>query len=176
MGNLIDSFETAFNRLTYFLISLVAISIGLIALLIPLNLLLIKSRLGAMWWLFEGVEYALYAGVFLGAPWVLQQGAHVRVDIFPTSLPGNLTHKMEQLLNIAGSILCLILFVYGLRGAMLEFEDGTLPDKSLRIYNWIILMVFSFSFFLLAFEFLLRFRRARKIVEGEKNAAKESRF
>jgi hypothetical protein len=83
---------------------------------------------------------------------------------------------LEQALDLAGSILCLILFVYGLRGAMLEFEDGTLPDKSLRIYNWIILMVFAFSFLMLATEFLLRFRRARVIIAGEKSTAKESGF
>ncbi len=175
MGNFFDSFETAFNRLTHFLISLVAISIGLVALLIPLNLFLIKTRLGAMWWLYEGVEYALYAGVFLGAPWVLQQGAHVRVDIFTTALPNNLAAKVEQALDLAGSILCLILFVYGLRGAMLEFEDGTLPDKSLRIDNWIILTVFALSFFMLAIEFFLRFRRAREILEIEKHTTQDSR-
>lgn len=176
MGNFISSFETVFNRLTHFFISLVAISIGLIALLIPLNLFLIKSHLGAIWWLYEGVEYALFFSVFLGAPWVLQQGAHVRVDVFTAALPTDLAAKMEQALDIAGSILCWILVFYGLRGAMMEYEDGTLPDKDLRIYNWIILSVFAFSFFMLAIEFLLRFRRAREIIEEEKSAAIETRF
>ena len=55
-----------------------AVSIGLIAVLIPLNLLLIKMQWGSIWWLYEAVEYALYVGVFIGAPWVLRQGAHVR--------------------------------------------------------------------------------------------------
>lgn len=175
MGNLFDSFETAFNRLTYFFISLVAISIGLIALLIPLNLFLIKTRLGAIWWLYEGVEYAMYFGVFVGAPWVLQQGAHVRVDLLVDALPKAAAAKMEQALDIAACILCLALCFYGLRGAILEYEDYTLPDKSLRIYNWIILTVFAFSFFMLAIEFLLRFRRAREVAVDENSTAKASR-
>lgn len=176
MGNFIDAFETAFNRLTLFFISLVAVSIGLIALLIPLNLFLIKLRLGAIWWLYEGVEYTLYAGVFVGAPWVLQQGAHVRVDVIVGALPKGLAAKVEKALDLAGCILCLTLFVYGVRAAILDFEDGTLPDKDLRIYNWIILAVFAFSFFMLAIEFLLRFRRAREIIEEQKSLAEEASF
>ena len=41
-----------------------------------------------------------------------------------------------------------------------EFQDGTLPDKDLRIPTGYMMAIFSASFFLLAIEFLLRFRRA----------------
>ena len=68
---MLNLFEAGFNRLTVFLAGLVALSIGAIAVMIPLNLLLVKTGNTGIWWLFEGVEYSLYFGLFLAAPWVL---------------------------------------------------------------------------------------------------------
>ncbi len=176
MRRQLDSFEAGFNRFTRYMIYIVAVSIGLIAVLIPLNLLLIKMQWGSMWWLYEGVEYTLYVGVFIGAPWVLQQGAHVRVDVLTSALPKRIAAHVERFLDIAGAGLCLLLCWYGIRAAMSEFEDGTMPDKALSIANWYMLAVFALSFFLLAIEFLLRFRRAGEIVEAEAVATKDSGF
>ncbi len=176
MARRFDSFEAGFGWVTLFLASLVAISIGLIAVLIPLNLFLVKFQLGSIWWLYEAVEYALYVGVFIGAPWVLRQGAHVRVDVLTSALPAAGAFHLERVLNVAGVSLCLFLCFYGLRGAMSEFVDGTLPDKDLRIANWYMLVVFAASFFMLAIEFLLRLRRVREIVTEEEAAAPDSGF
>ena len=55
----IDRFEAGFNHVVLYLAYLVALSIGLIAVLIPLNLFLIKTQLGSIWWLYEGVELSL---------------------------------------------------------------------------------------------------------------------
>ncbi len=164
MRRLIDVFEVGFNRLLVFLAALVALSIGLFAVLIPLNLALIKLQFGGIWWLYEAVEYTLYVGIFLGAPWVLQQSAHVRVDVFISALPSGVAERVEQFIDAAGVALCLFLAYYGLRAAMSEYEDGTLPDKDLRIDNWIMMAVFAFSFVLLAIEFVLRIRRARELI------------
>ncbi len=176
MARLIDRFDAGFERLVVFLAGLVAASIGLIAVLIPLNLLLIKMQWGSIWWLYEAVEYALYVGVFIGAPWVLRQGAHVRVDVLVSALPRSLAARLEQVLDVAGALLCLVLCFYGLRAVIAEFQDGTLPDKSLRIDNFYMVGVFSFSFLLLAVEFLLRMRRAREIVDGQAASPTESGF
>lgn len=167
MNKIIDTIEAGYNRFLRFLISLVAISIGLFAVLIPINLLLIKQQWGALWWLNESIEYALYVGVFIGAPWVLQQGAHVRVDVFISLLPRRAAVQMERLLDLIGAALCCVLCFYGTRAAMMEFVDGTLPDKDLRIANWYMMAFFALSFFLLALEFLFRLRRARAIVDEE---------
>ncbi|MGK0172939.1 MAG: hypothetical protein ACI9W2_004683, partial [Gammaproteobacteria bacterium] len=77
MAAFLDTVERGFSALLDALIGVVALSIGLIAFAIPLNLLLVKMHWGNFWWLHEAIEYALYVGVFIGAPWVLQQGAHV---------------------------------------------------------------------------------------------------
>ena len=172
----IDRFEALFNRTIYALIVLVAISIGSFAVLIPFNLFIVKTGIGAIWWLHEGVEYALYVGVFLGAPWVLQQGAHVRVDVLVSALPTNAAAWLERILDLIGASLSLVLCIYGARLAMSEYQDGTLPDKDLRIANWIMMTVFAVAFFLVAIEFLFRVRRANEIVVEESTEKKEAGF
>ena len=163
MGAFLISLERGYERLLQFLIGLVAVSIALIAILIPLNLLLIKLQWGNLWWLHEAVEYALYVGVFLGAPWVLRQGAHVRVDVLIANLPAKAGRHLERMVDGAGALLCAALFVYGVRIAISEFEDGTLPDKDLRIPTGYMMVVFATSFALLTIEFCLRaFRRPGK--------------
>lgn len=161
MPSALDKFESAFNRLTVFFIGIVAISIALMAILLSANLIIIRLQLGSMGWLFEAIEYALYFGVFIGAPWVLQQGAHVRVDVILSALSKTAATRLDGFINIAGAAICLLLFFYGVRATLTEYVDGTLPDKDLRIANWIVLTAFSLSFLMLTLEFLLRLRKKR---------------
>ena len=142
MYSRVDRFEAGFNRLTLYLAYLVALSIGLIAVLIPLNLFLIKTQLGSIWWLYEGVEYSLYFGVFIGAPWVLNQGAHVRVDVLTAGLSSETARKVERVMDIAGAALCALLCFYGSRVTIWEFLDGTMPDKDLRIPTGYMMAIF----------------------------------
>ena len=161
MQSPLDTFEFYFFKLTAFFAALVAISIGLMALLIPLNLFIIKAHIGSMWWLNGAIEYALFFGVFAGAPWVLQQGAHVRVDVLTSSLSHEAGLVLDNIINLIGACLCVVLCFYGTRAGITEFIDQTLPDKDLRIPNWIIVVFFAFSFLMLTIEFLLRFRKNR---------------
>jgi TRAP-type transport system small permease protein len=165
MRRQIELFEAGFNRLIHFLAAMTAASIGLYAVLIPLNLLLIKTHLGNMWWLYEGIEYALYIGAFMGAPWVLQQGAHVRVDVLLLAIPKEAAVKLDRFLNLFGAGLCLFLCLYGVRATISEFQDGTVPDKVLQIKNWYMMSIFAMSFLLLAIEFLLRLRHTEAAEE-----------
>ena len=162
MSSFFDWFQAVFEQVNRFVAALVALSIGLFALLIPLDLFLRKIGWGNLPWLHEGAEYGLYVGVFLSAAWVLNKGAHVRVDIVIASLPDRVALRLEKLLDIAGALLCAILCYFGLTGMIGEYALGTLPDKDLRIPNWYMLLVFGLSFALLTLEFLLRFRRAGK--------------
>jgi len=176
MRKKIDRIEAIFNRTLYILIVLVAISIGTYAVLIPFNLLIVKTGIGAIWWLHEGVEYILYTGVFLGAPWVLQQGAHVRVDVLVSVLPRAAAIWLERLLDLIGASLSMVLCIYGVRLAISEYQDGTYPDKDLSIANWLMMTVFAVAFFLLAVEFLFRIRRANEIIVDESAEKKETGF
>ena len=160
MRRFIDGLEAGFNRVTLSLAAVAAGLVGLITVLIPLNLLLIRTQWGGLWWLYEAVEYALYAGVFIGAPWVLHCGAHVRVDVLTAALPQRLAVRLERAMDLFGAALCLGVCYFGLKATLAEFAFGTLPDKDLRIPNWYMMALFALSFLLLAIEFLFRFRRA----------------
>ena len=176
MQSPLDTFEYAFLKLTHFFAALVAVSIGLMAVLIPLNLFIIKAHIGSMWWLNGSVEYALFFGVFAGAPWVLQQGAHVRVDLMSSALSKNASQKLDNLINLFGSMLCILLWIYGIRAGINEFMNETMPDKDLRVANWIIVSFFSFSFLMLTIEFLFRFRKKRVLKISEDKTASEAGF
>ena len=112
MTSLLDKFEGIFIKLTHFFAALVAISIGLFAVLIPLNLFIIKMHIGSMWWLNGSIEYALYFGVFAGAPWVLQKGAHVRVDVVTASISKEAAKQLDFCVNIFGAAMCFLLCIY----------------------------------------------------------------
>jgi len=173
---MLNRLERAFERTLLGLAWLTAASIGAFAVLIPLNLALIKLGWGNLWWLHEAIEYALYVGVFVAAPWVLRQGAHVRVDVLLTALPKAGSRRLEQAVDVLGAGLCIVLCVYGVRICISEFEDGTLPDKDLRIPTGYMMLVFAVSFFLLAVEFLFRLRRSSEAVEAGISASRESGF
>lgn len=171
-----DRFEAGFHRLNTFMASLVAISIGFMALLIPLDLLIRSLKWGNMPWLYEGVEYALYFGIFLGAPWVLQQGAHVRVDVLMTVLPASVAARLEQVLDGVGALLCAVLCYYGIQSTILHFVEGTLPDKLLVIANWYLMAGFAAAFAMLTIEFILRARRVRTIEDEAEDPTAKAGF
>ena len=176
MPTFLSAVEQSFGRLLGFLIALVAISIALIAILIPVNLLLVKMHWGSLWWLHEAVEYTLYAGVFLGAPWVLRQGAHVRVDVLLSALAPAASMRLERIMNGAGMVLCAALCFYGVRIAIGEFEDGTMPDKDLRIPTGYMMVVFALSFALLVIEFAFRALRGVGRATGDSATKPNSGF
>ena len=160
MRKFLDRFEALFNSFNAFIAALVAITIGLFAILIPFDLMLRKFGWGNLAWLHEGIEYTLYVGVFVSAAWVLNKGAHVRVDILVAALPKRTAMRMEKALDIAGALLCAVLCYYGVTAGISEFVDETMPDKDLRIDNWYMMAAFALAFAMLTVEFLLRFRRA----------------
>ena len=74
---------------------------------------------------------------------------------------------MESFMVLVDPVLCLLLCLYGVRAGIIEFIDMTLPDKDVRIPNWIVIAFFAFSMVLLAIEFLLRFRDERVLKLAE---------
>jgi len=157
---MIDRFDAVFRRFNVFIAGLVAISIAGFAVLIPLDLVIRNLGWGNMPWLYEGIEYALYFGVFLGATWVLQQNAHVRVDVITASLPKKTARLLEMVVDIFGAVLCAFMCFYGIRATIQDFVDNNLPDKDLVIPSWYLMLAFAITFLFLTIEFLLRSRRA----------------
>ena len=140
--------------------NLVGISIGLFALSISLDLGLRQFGIGNLPGVQEIIEYALYAGVFLAAPWVLRLGAHVRVDLVLSALPSALVVKLERVIDVFGIVTCCVLGWYGSKYLENAYVTGALQRQQFNIPEWFILCFLVIGIFLLAIEFVFRIIRA----------------
>tara|TARA_R110000868_G_scaffold1253_14_gene9806 strand:- start:2097 stop:2660 length:564 start_codon:yes stop_codon:yes gene_type:complete len=148
--------DRLFGRLNLGLGYLVAFSMGLFAVSIALDLAIRRLGLGNMPWLYEVIEYVLYAGVFLAAPWVLREGAHVRVDLLLSALPRRVSRGLEKVLDVLGATVALALCYYGWRAGVEAFIGDSRQFKTLVVHDSWLMGIFTVSLLLLAIEFLLR--------------------
>ncbi|HXK54783.1 MAG TPA: TRAP transporter small permease subunit, partial [Hyphomicrobiales bacterium] len=81
--------------------TLVGLLIALIAVMISIEVAMRNFGQGGISWLNETIEFAIYAGTFAAAPWVLHQGAHIRVDIVLTLLPRPVALAVEILADLS---------------------------------------------------------------------------
>ena len=79
-------------------------------------------------------------------------------------------------MDIAGALLCALLCFYGSRVTIWEFQDGTLPDKYLRISTGYMIVILSASFFLLEIVFVLRSRLAGSLLDDPDSDKHRSGF
>ncbi len=138
---------------------LVGVTIGGFALSISIDLTLRLIGWGNLSGLNEIIEYLLFAGVFLGAPWVLRQGAHVRVDLLVSNLPAGLSRVLDKLLDLAGCVICGLLVHYGWVSLDAAWMFQSMQHKYFVMPEWILLGVFVGCFVLLFIEFLFRLIR-----------------
>jgi TRAP-type C4-dicarboxylate transport system permease small subunit len=115
-------------------------------------------------WLIDAIEYGLFVGTFLAAPWVLREGAHVRVDIVVSTLPPRGAALLETLADLIGLAICLILLWYGVKVTLAAQALGSMVLKSIIFPEWWALAVIPVSSLLLAIEFVRRLFRAHDAV------------
>lgn len=151
---------------------LVGVTIGGFALSISLDLALRLFGWGNLSGLNEIIEYLLFAGVFLGAPWVLRQGAHVRVDLLVSNLPAGLARILDRLLDLLGCIICGLLIHYGWVSLDSAWMFQSMQHKYFVMPEWVLLSVFVGCFVLLFIEFLFRLLRGGMAPEAATTEAK----
>jgi TRAP-type C4-dicarboxylate transport system permease small subunit len=117
---------------------------------------------GAIEWMLEASEYSLLLMTFLGAPWALRQGAHVRVDVVLTLLPRSTALICEITANVLGMAASLVLLIWGWRAAAASAETASMVYKVLVFPEWWLYALIGFSGALLTAEFICRLRRSRR--------------
>ncbi|MEM1048959.1 MAG: TRAP transporter small permease [Pseudomonadota bacterium] len=152
--------DAAMGRLYTFVGTAIGLSIGLFAVAIVVDLVLRLFEIGTLPGYQEIIEYTLFAGVFLGAPWVLRLGAHIRVDVLVDALPHNVARLLDRLLDLFGLLISLVLAWYGLQNLLTAYEFGALQRKYFNVPEWWLLSVFVLCFVLLALEFVFRLARS----------------
>lgn len=150
-----------YDRIIDALAVISAVGIAMIAILVSADVLLRNTGLPTIPWQVEVSEYIQYGVTFLGAPWVLRLGGHVRVDMLLSAVGPVRAFLLEILADILGLFASLVLFGYGIYTVYLTWRDNQLQIKMLTVPEWIIFLVVVVSGFLLVTEFIRRLRRER---------------
>ena len=158
--SLFDRFDRAMGRFYEGIGTVVGLTIGLFAVAISVDLILRLFSLGNLPGMQEIVEYALFAGVFLTAPWLVRLGAHIRVDLLLFALPPSVRLTTERVIDLLGVIICCAMIRYGAINLGNAWSFGSEQMKYFNVPEWWLLSVIVIAFSLLALEFALRFLRA----------------
>lgn len=137
------------------------IAIAVMAVFISAEVVLRNVGAGTIGWLNEAIEYLLYVCTFAAAPWALRQGAHIRVDVLLSALPGNAAAAVERFADACAAIVCIAYSGFGAQTAWIAFRQGTIQYKSFATPEWLLFAVAPACTLLLAIEFIARYRRAR---------------
>lgn len=136
------------------------LSIASLAILITADVILRNLGIINFPWLLEVSEYVIYISTFIAAPWVLQQGSHVRVDLVVTIIPERAAHAANVVAEFLGLAASATLAWHGLRVTWDTFSRGDMLFKELVIPEWPLLAVIPIAGAMLTLEFALRLRRA----------------
>jgi len=132
---------------------------GLIILMCT-DIALRQLGVGSLPWLIELTEYVMYAGTFLAAPWVLHQGAHVRVDALLNMLPASKAIVLGRIVDLTGFGIALVLLWYGSDAVLDAFSNQMVQYKTWSVPEGVLLLPIPISGLLIAIVLALRiFRR-----------------
>ena len=142
---------------------IVACCILSITVLVCVDVFLRNLSLPTIPWQIEVSEYLQFIATFLGAPWVLRLGGHVRVDVLLNSLKPAQQFVLEVVADVLGLIASCFVFGYGLRTVYLTWRDNQVQIKTLFVPEWWLYSFVVVSGLLLIVEFIRRLRNARAI-------------
>ena len=122
-------------------------------------------------WSTEVSELMLYLITMCGAPWLLRQGQHIRVDIVLQAIPPRLAWGLEWLGDLIGLGCCLVIAWYGAQAAWSSYLSGAVNIKTLVTPEWWALAPLPFVFVLLAIEMIFRMHRLLRGPRGPRHDA-----
>ena len=149
-----------YDRLIDLAALLASLCVAFIALGVTADVAVRYFAGGAIRWMLEVSEYLLFAMTFLGAPWVLREGAHTAVDIAVEALPEAGRRVCAVAANAIGLVTSAGLLWYGWLAAAASRATGTMIFKSVVFPEWWTLALIPFCGALLAIEFVRRLARA----------------
>jgi len=94
--------------------------------------------------------------VFLGTTWLLKIERHVNMDIVLKALSAKAQAWINILTSIICVVICSVLFWYGIRYVLKQFEAGIMLSTLIQVPISIIIAIIPLGFFLLFIQFLRR--------------------
>ncbi|MFY0647843.1 TRAP transporter small permease [Sulfitobacter geojensis] len=150
-----------FDRSLWMLAALSAGILGVIAVVIAINVVLRNLGLPVIYGALDAIQYALMIATFMGAPWVLAKGGHVKVDLLTASLAPVARSRLSRLTNLIGAASAAVLGWYGVQAALASAARGSMIRTSFVIPEWWMLSFVPASLILCVIVFL------RKIVQPD---------
>ncbi|MGJ8555947.1 MAG: TRAP transporter small permease [Sulfitobacter geojensis] len=150
-----------FDRSLWMLAALSAGILGVIAVIIAINVVLRNLGLPVIYGALDAIQYALMIATFMGAPWVLAKGGHVKVDLLTASLAPVARSRLSCLTNLIGAASAAVLGWYGVQAALASAARGSMIRTSFVIPEWWMLSFVPASLILCVIVFL------RKIVRPD---------
>lgn len=169
-----SAFIRGFAFVLEFFSTIFAIALGALILLMCVDVGIRNFRIGSLPWLIELTEYAMYAGTYLAAPWVLRLGSHVRVDALLTALPKRHAVRLEQIVDVVGLGVALVLVWFGAAAVIDAWTGDLVARKTWNFDEWLLLLPIPISGALLSIEFALRIARVRGVVSDDYDPAKRA--
>lgn len=133
-----------------------ALLFGAMGLLIASDVLL--RNLGLHWIpaSTEISEYMLMVATFVAAPWLLHQGAHIRIDLLVQKLPLRWAQRLELVCDVLAALVCAVLAWHSARVALDAHGQGSMVFKELMFPEWWLYLPLLFAAVLMAVEFVRR--------------------
>jgi TRAP-type transport system small permease protein len=110
--------------------------------------------------MLEVSEYLLFAMTFLGAPWVLREGAHTAVDLLVEALPAGGKRVMAISAHVIGLATSGLVAWYGWIATSESWRAKTLVFKQVTFPEWWLYALIAFCGVLLVVEFARLILRA----------------
>lgn len=107
-------------------------------------------------WGLEVTEYLLMTASFLGAPYLLYLGEHIRVDIIVQSVSASTKRILDIVANIFGLAVCALLAWQSLAVLLDTRSQGSMVFKVLVFPEWWLNIPMTACFTLLTLEFARR--------------------
>lgn len=117
-------------------------------------------RWGEIEWMLEASEYALFYLTFVGAPWALREGAHVRVDVLLSQISPKAVRRFEIAADILGLTAAAVLLIWGVKVVVASHAANSMVSKVMVFREWWMLAIIPVSAALLCVEFVRRMMRA----------------
>ena len=117
-------------------------------------------------WTLEMAQFTLVAYYLLGAPWTMQLGSHVRMDLFYARMPAR-RQALWDAFTIFALIFYLGVMLWGAIGSTAySFEVGERAPSAWRPYLWPIKLIICISFVLMILQAIAHLIRDIATVRG----------
>jgi C4-dicarboxylate transporter, DctQ subunit len=148
--------NSAFDSLMGYLAAFAGVLIVLTVFLVCGDVLIKWITGRSVVWVQETVEFSLLWLTFLGASWVLREGAHIKMDLIANRLRPGARRVLDLTMSFVGAAICLIITYYSARVTWHHAKTGYKLLTFMSPPSAAIDFIIPVGFLLIAIQFIRR--------------------